>query len=401
MNLKVLFIITGLCVLGCTRICAQGAGTTDSLSRHPLIHEIGVDFRPVYLIPTNEFFSGKNATWEPLRKSVSAHLKYSFRFHPESKTGKLYPYTYQGIGVSYHSFFDKAEIGTPVSVYAFQGSRIARLAPRLSLDYEWNFGASFGWEKYDPITNSYNYVVGSKINAYINLGLLLNWRLAAGWRLTAGVDLTHFSNGNTQYPNAGVNTVGGRIGLVHTFGENDGTAMPDRPAALRTTPHISYDIVLYGASKRKGVIKPDDSYLAPGSFGVFGFNFNPMYNFHKYFRAGASLDVQYDESANIKEYEAGYSGQSEHQFYRPPFKEQLAIGLSARGELVMPIFTINLGIGYNVYHKCSDTQGMYQIMALKTSITRDLFLHVGYQLSKFKDPNNLMLGIGYRFHNKR
>ena len=243
--------------------------------------------------------------------------------------------------------------------------------------------------------------MGSKINAYINLGFLLNWQLAAGWRLTAGIDLSHFSNGNTQYPNAGVNTIGGRIGLVHAFGENAGTVMSGRPTAQHIEPHISYDIVLYGTTKRKRVIKPDEAYLAPGSFGVLGFNFNPMYNFHKYFRAGASLDVQYDESANIKEYEAGYNDRTEHQFYRPPFKEQLAIGLSARSELVMPVFTINVGIGYNVYHKCTDTQGMYQILALKTSVTRNLFLHVGYQLSKFKDPNNLMLGIGYRFHNKR
>ena len=163
-NWKVLITI---CVLGCTRICAQETGANDTVSRHPLTHGVGIDFRPVYLIPTNEFFAGENAAWQPLRKSVSAHLKYSFRFHPDSRYGKLYPHTYQGIGVSYHSFFDKAEIGTPVAVYAFQGARITRLSSRLSLDYEWNFGASFGWKKYHPGTNAYNYVVGSKINAYI------------------------------------------------------------------------------------------------------------------------------------------------------------------------------------------------------------------------------------------
>ena len=118
-NWKVLITI---CVLGCTRICAQETGANDTVSRHPLTHGVGIDFRPVYLIPTNEFFAGENAAWQPLRKSVSAHLKYSFRFHPDSRYGKLYPHTYQGIGVSYHSFFDKAEIGTPVAVYAFQGS---------------------------------------------------------------------------------------------------------------------------------------------------------------------------------------------------------------------------------------------------------------------------------------
>ena len=99
-NWKVLITI---CVLGCTRICAQETGANDTVSRHPLTHGVGIDFRPVYLIPTNEFFAGANAAWQPLRKSVSAHLKYSFRFHPDSRYGKLYPHTYQGIGVSYHA----------------------------------------------------------------------------------------------------------------------------------------------------------------------------------------------------------------------------------------------------------------------------------------------------------
>ena len=72
-NWKVLITI---CVLGCTRICAQETGANDTVSRHPLTHGVGIDFRPVYLIPTNEFFAGENAAWQPLRKSVSAHLKY-------------------------------------------------------------------------------------------------------------------------------------------------------------------------------------------------------------------------------------------------------------------------------------------------------------------------------------
>ena len=93
-NWKVLITI---CVLGCTRICAQETGANDTVSRHPLTHGVGIDFRPVYLIPTNEFFAGENAAWQPLRKSVSAHLKYSFRFHPDSRYGKLYPHTYQGM----------------------------------------------------------------------------------------------------------------------------------------------------------------------------------------------------------------------------------------------------------------------------------------------------------------
>lgn len=88
-----------------------------------------------------------------------------------------------------------------MAVYAFQGARIMQVSPRLSFDYEWNFGASFGWKKYDGQYYPQNEVIGSKINAYINLGLVLNWQLHPQWKLAAGVDLTHFSNGNTHYPN--------------------------------------------------------------------------------------------------------------------------------------------------------------------------------------------------------
>lgn len=67
----------------------------------------------------------------------------------------------------------------------------------------------------------------------------------------------------------------------------------------------------------------------------------------------------------------------------------------------MPIFSVNVGIGRNLIQNGDDTKGFYQILALKADVTHGLFLHVEYQLSKFKDPNNLMLGVGYRFHDKR
>ncbi|MCP3894448.1 MAG: acyloxyacyl hydrolase [Bacteroides sp.] len=363
--------------------------------------QIGFDIRSGYVVPTHRFLAGDNLQQQKIDQSLSLHLKYAFRFDKASYWGKMYPHAYQGIGVSYHTFFSPAELGNPVSVYAFQGAPIVRFSPRLSFDYEWNFGASFGWKKYDPQYNLQNEVVGSKINAYINLGFVLNWRLHRQWRLAAGVDLTHFSNGNTNYPNAGVNIIGGRIGIVRTFGEDavvDGTAASKQ---MSVKPHVSYDLVVYGATHKKGYVKDGTPTLIPGSFGIVGLNFASMYNFNNYFRAGVSLDAQYDEGANIKDYQIGGSPSDDLKFYRPPFCKQFAAGLSLRAELVMPIFSINAGIGRNLMYSGDDMKGFYQVLAIKTYVTRHMFLHVGYQLSRFKDPNNLMLGIGYRFHDKR
>ena len=183
-----------------------------------IIHKIGFDVRPSYVAPTSKFLKddgyGNGLT---LRKAASFHLKYGFQLNPNSKEGQLYPHTYQGIGVSYNTFGNRQEVGNPWAAYVFQSSRIAKISSRLSFDYEWNFGASFGWHPYDDNNNYRNKIIGSKINAYINLGFFLNAKLSRYCNLLVGADLTHYSNGNTHLPNAGLNTIGGRIGLVYTL----------------------------------------------------------------------------------------------------------------------------------------------------------------------------------------
>lgn len=376
---------------------------TENEKKNKAKHFIGIDIRPSYVFPTHEFFKGSNHTGKSINSTFAGHLKYGFKFSPDSELGKLYPYAVQGIGIGYNTFFNSEEIGNPLAVYVFQTSRIATFSRRLSFDYEWNFGASFGWKKFDEVTNPNNRVVGSKVNAYINLGFLLNWQIAANTNLRAGIGVTHYSNGNTSYPNSGVNTIGASIGITRSFGGGrNGKETLDEQSKPIFDRYISYDLIVYGATRKKGVFPEDHSpLLAPGSFAIIGLNFNPLYNISRYFRAGLSLDMQYDESANIVQYIANDeipSTSEELKFYQPSFREQFSAGLSVRAEIVMPIFSINLGIGKNFICKGSDTNSFYQTFVLKTNITKHIFLHTGYQLYKFKDPNNLMLGIGYRFN---
>ena len=380
-------------------VCAQ----TFKNSSGKLTHVVSFDFRPSYVFPTNEFFEGVNNAQRRINTNLSGHLKYGFKFAPDSEIGQLYPHAIQGIGIAYNTFFNSQELGNPFAAYVFQTSRIATLSPKLSLDYEWNFGASFGWKKLNEETNPMNRVIGSKINAYINLEFLLNWQLSAHTNLRAGIGITHYSNGNTNYPNSGVNTIGASIGITRSFGGSNNSG---KPALLLDkalfSKYISYDLIVYGATRKRGVYMENyEPFLASGSFGILGLNFNPLYNFNRYFRAGLSLDMQYDESANIGKHVANDeipANTEDIKFFRPPFKEQFSTGLSIRAEIVMPIFSINLGIGKNFICKGADTNSFYQTFVLKTNITKNIFLHTGYQLYKFKDPNNLMLGIGYRFN---
>lgn len=94
------------------------------------------------------------------------------------------------------------------------------------------------------------------------------------------------------------------------------------------------------------------------------------------------------------------SPETENECYKPSLHKQLALGISGRAEYVMPYFTVGVGIGANVLHGGGDHKGIYQVLTLKVELTRSSYLHVGYNLKNFSDPNYLMLGIGFRFNNK-
>lgn len=345
-----------------------------------------------------------------MKSSSSFHMQYAFSFPEESYFGKTFPSTYQGAGLAVNTFSNSAEIGTPAAIYILQGASLARLAPSLTLGYEWNFGASFGWKPYREYTNPNNTVVGSRINAYICFGLLLDWHISESWNAMFGLEAAHFSNGNTKYPNSGVNTLSARLGVSYSF-----ETIPGRKTASVLNNIYNYgsdgtrrrwtlDATLYGAGRAKAIIWEENPYIVSGKFGILGINVNPLFRVNKFLRAGISADIQYDESANIDRHIAGHhvdSNGEDLRFFRPPLKEQLGAGLSLRAEFVMPVFSVNIGFGHNVIYKGDDLKGFYQIVALKTNVTRHLFIHIGYKLSRFQDPNNLMIGLGWKFGDDR
>lgn len=371
------------------------------LAQSRFIHQIGIETRPGYIFPTNSFLKGENEKGKSISNSFSAHLKYSFRFRPNTLADQIYKSPYQGIGLSYYTFNESKSLGNPIALYVFQGARITRFTPWLSLNYEWNFGLSFGWKPYDDMENFYNVVIGSKTNAFLNAGVHLSWMLSPRFDLITGFTLSHFSNGNTNFPNAGLNTVDFKVGLVYNF--NAPNKLLSEPTFQHPVPafqrHISYDVVLFGSWRRKGVAFGNEQVASPDKYTVLGFNFNPMYNFGYRFRAGVSLDGVYDGSANV--YTKDFIVGTKQEFYKPSFSKQIALGFSGRAEYVMPFFTIGMGLGVNVLHRGGDFKALYQTLSLKMEVTRNSFLHIGYSLNDFHDPNYLMLGIGYRFNNKR
>lgn len=391
-------------------VALLGAMTVFANDSTAVSHRLEFSLRGAYVLPSNHLVRGDNFYGKRTRSAFGGAVEYSFSFSPDSREGRYYPYAYQGVGVGATGFCSSKITGNPVNIYVLQGSRIASLSRRLTLDYEWNFGVSAGWKK-NGVAEPYDYEeitgFGSHLNAYIDLGFKLDYALDEHFSVVGGVNLSHFSNGNTDYPNPGVNVLWGKLGLVWKPGTQPAMKRPDWSDY---NPHISYDVTAYGAWRKnifdsnygndvEGVDYEPDMHIIPGHFGVFGVNINPLWHFNPMFAAGASLDFQYDEGANLSRYYSDQSSPDDPRFYRPPFSHRMMIGLSARAELQMPIFSVNVGVGHSICAPGGPAmRGWYQTFTLKTFITKNIFISTGYRLERFRNPGNLMLGVGYRLN---
>ena len=375
------------------------------------IHRVEVEAVPGLILKTNDFLRGNNREVRTMNHAFTAKVKYAFAPPSGSMEAKLYKGVYQGVGLAYHDL--NPQLGHPVSLFLFQGATIKTIAKRLSFDYEWNLGLAYGWKKYDSKEHPDNRVIGSKMTAHINVDLYLRYRLSKAWDLNLGASITHYSNGNTSVPNAGLNIAGIKASAAYYFGgersEERGVRSEER--GVRTlegqehtslhTPHsslldnITWDLTLYGAWKRRGVETETGTYAVPGKYGVAGINVNPLYRINRWLNVGPSFDAFYDSSANQEVDTYKDKEPTEDDVHLAPWHKRIGLGFSGRVEFVMPYFTINFGIGHNVVNVTTDDlRGFYEILALKIHILRKSYIHIGYSLYDFYYPNNLMLGVG-------
>lgn len=393
--------------------CASFAQSRDSISvKDKFTSAFAVDIRPSYAFSSYKDDILRDCLEldhaQKTTAALSFHLKYGFSFSSDSRQGRIYPGAWQGIGSGINLFGNTKGLGNPVAVYLFQGAPIYHFNKRLSLYYEWNFGISMGWKPCDGKTTHSNLIVGSKVNAYINLGGGLSWKLNKSLSFVAGLDLTHFSNGNTAFPNPGVNLIGLKFGLIQSFGRTD-IDNPEKSDSYNTHPNgielenlkkrrkISYDFSIYGGSRRRVYRGGEKPVLLNGHFAVAGVSFAPMWNVSRNFRTGLAADFQWDESTDLRRHHVSGETADDILFYRPPFINQVGVGLSARAELVMPIFSVNLGLGYNFIGP-EESIATYQMANLKIYIFKSLYLNIGYQLQNFQKQSNLRLGVGFNLH---
>ena len=193
--------------------------------------------------------SNRNKTTKDVLFTANFHygksLQHSSKFNPEIRNNAIGAEFNVGVNVSgrhhWHKRFNYPEIGGSLVYLDFGNNTILGrgigLSPYISfpvinkeiykLQIRLGAGIGFLTKTYDILDNSINNVIGSKINGTGQFKILNNIKLNDKWRLLAGVALTHFSNGNVQKPNLGINTVSGNIGIQYLPNNNPQRLQPD------------------------------------------------------------------------------------------------------------------------------------------------------------------------------
>lgn len=229
---------------------ASYADSIPSGFSHPLVWRLGAEVAPAWVPGTNGFLDGENPLGRNIRNNLSASLRAGFSFAPDTREGLLYKDLYQGIGLGYTTFFSSELLGTPVSAYVYQGAPIVRFSPKLWLGYEWQFGAAFGWKHFDHETAENNAVISTSVTARMGLGIKMHYDMTSRVRLSFGLEAIHYSNGNTSWPNAGVNSLGASVGVACLLGSDKSLEEAEAPAWLEEEADRGrwfYDLIAFGA----------------------------------------------------------------------------------------------------------------------------------------------------------
>ena len=373
-------------LFGATCATAASPKWCDSLR-----HRVSVEVRPAYNMVSHHIMRPEG---KPLDNTLSLHARYGFSFSDESRLGKLFPTSYQGIGIAAYTYWNHELMGTPIAIYLYQGAHIGNLTPGLSIGYEWNLGISCGWHP--------NKAMSSRNNVLINVAIPFAWRIAPHWELTLTPDYTHFSNGDTAFSNAGSNMFGVRLGATYLFSDehvhasalryiSPSNTLSDKSFAKRMT----YNNVVYGGWRADRFMDGSMFYVINKALPLGGINIQPTYHLNDYFALGASLDLQLDSSLNLYDATMDETGNT-LSYTRPSLWQQMEAGISLRGEISAPIFTVGVGFGVNMLDMGYDASLLYTTFSLKAHITRKLFLYIGYRFNSTQYTHNLMYGLGIR-----
>ncbi len=386
-------ILTGLClVLLPAAIPVMAQEQTESFSGSS--HFLRGAYQAGSVLQTNDFLKGDNQAGEPIDRFQSARLEFGWQTDGSEDWHHTFNFPTYGIGLYGANFYNETELGSPTSLYGFFEWPLIR-SPRWIFNFGIAFGFTNNWESYDPVNNPQNVAMGLGRSVHIEGGPNVEYRMADRWSLIGALTFTHFSNGGSQRPNHGINTVGPMIFVK--FDTDTPVQMPTR-RQISNYPH-GWDLTVCGSAGKRNLtheiadpIAREDylnrNYIVANLTVGLGrqFSCKSRYVF--------GLDLGYDESVgDLIELDAYNNGANAHG----TSSDNYELALFAGYEVTANRTNLIIHLGYKVLYE--DVEGrlpiFYQRLGIKQFVYEDWFAGLNVRFHELGSADNLEWNVGY------
>lgn len=123
---------------------------------------------------------------------------------------------YPILGLSAHWFnLGSDQLGHAIGFFPFVDVPLVH-RPQWQIYFQVGSGIAWLSQRYDRIRNPLQNAIGSNVNNVSAFRIHVDYKLHPAWLLTGGFSFTHYSNGQAQIPNFGINVIGGMLGVQWT-----------------------------------------------------------------------------------------------------------------------------------------------------------------------------------------
>ena len=304
-----------------------------------------------------------------------------------------------GVGFQFDGLADVMAANGPGmgNIYSLYGyiDRPLLVLGGFSFGYSGEFGVGLMFNKrYDPVTNPWNVVISTPVNAHISLGLQAQYAISPRYDAGIGFFFNHHSNGAVSFPNYGLNAfeLALRLGMKAPRSEAElqrGTVDDGFKRHFQFGIQVSGGIMSNEANYWRSI--EEEGVWVNDRYPKYAVEVNALYRYCRTHATGLGVDLFVtpfcDEIAK-------HDGRGET--YDP-----VSYGISVLHELSYRNFSTMVGLGRYLHHNdgLARNKILYQLVTVKYYFPAmaDMYTGIVLKAHKFKAAESIQVCVGKRF----
>lgn len=299
-----------------------------------------------------------------------------------------------GVGFQFDGLADVTAANGPGmgNIYSLYGyiDRPLLVLGGFSFGYSGEFGVGMMFSKrYDPVTNPWNVVISTPVNAHISLGLQAQYAISSRYDAGIGFFFNHHSNGAVTFPNYGLNAFELALRLGMKTPRSEAERVDDG-----FKRHFQFGVQVSG-----GIMSNEANYWRSieedvwvnDRYPKYAFEVNALYRYCRTHATGLGADLFVTPFCDKI---AEHDGRGET--YDP-----ISYGISILHELSYRNFSTMVGLGRYLHHHdgLARNKILYQLVTVKYYFPQmaDMYTGIVLKAHKFKAAESIQVCIGKRF----